>query len=85
MIFLSVNMTLDAFAEQEACAFLQNHFHGDFWLNFPESPQQFVQILLVENKLSGVLWLSQSQILVQPLCVCIFWTFSMDLKVLNAF
>ena len=50
MIFLSVNMTLDTFAEQEDCAILENHFHGDFWLNFTRNPQQFVQTLLDENK-----------------------------------
>ena len=34
MIFVFVNMTLDSFAEQKDCAFLQNHFHGDVLVKF---------------------------------------------------
>ena len=86
MIFVFVNMTLDAFAEQEDCAFLQNHFHGDFCLNFTRNPQQLVQILLDENKtIWCVVAISIPDLATASVCVCVFWIFSMDFKVLNAF
>ena len=79
-------MTLDTFAEQEDCAFLQNHFHGDFLVKFLFKVQEFVQIFLDENKtIWCVVAISIPDLATASVYVCVFWTFSTDFKVLNSF
>ena len=66
--------------------FSKTTFTVIFWLNFTSKLQQFVQILLDENKtIWCVVAISIPDLATASVCVCVFWIFSMDFKVWNAF